>query len=76
MRGNVESSDHLLLFIIRLLVHHVHSFKWSYTQEDGDARFLRVMHYEWACKYKYAPCVIEARHAFESYMSALPNAKP
>ncbi|XP_077561991.1 aminopeptidase N-like [Haemaphysalis longicornis] len=76
MLGSGSALEKWKLFIIRLLVHHVHSFKWSYTQEDGDARFLRVMHYEWACKYKYAPCVIEARHAFESYMSALPNAKP
>ncbi|KAH7945799.1 hypothetical protein HPB49_015709 [Dermacentor silvarum] len=28
------------LFIIRILIHHIHSFKWSYTQEDNDKRIL------------------------------------
>lgn len=64
------------LFIIRILIHHIHSFKWSHIEEDKDKRKLRVIHYAWACKYSYGPCMIEARHAFESYKSPQPTAKP
>ncbi|KAL1422178.1 hypothetical protein MTO96_022390 [Rhipicephalus appendiculatus] len=64
------------LFIIRILIHHIHSFKWSHTQEDNAKRQLRIIHYAWACRYKYAPCLIEARHAFESYKSPESTAKP
>ncbi|XP_075749195.1 aminopeptidase Ey-like [Rhipicephalus microplus] len=64
------------LFIIRILIHHIHSFKWSNTQEDSAKRQLRIIHYAWACRYKYGPCLIEARHAFESYKSPESTAKP
>ncbi|XP_065305334.1 uncharacterized protein [Dermacentor albipictus] len=64
------------LFIIRILIHHIHSFKWSYTHEDDDKRQLRIIHYRWACRYKYGPCLIEARHAFDSYKSPQTTSKP
>ncbi|KAL3205467.1 hypothetical protein MRX96_040835 [Rhipicephalus microplus] len=64
------------LFIIRILIHHIHSFKWSNTQEESAKRQLRIIHYAWACRYKYGPCLIEARHAFESYKSPESTAKP
>ncbi|XP_075548830.1 aminopeptidase N-like isoform X2 [Dermacentor variabilis] len=64
------------LFIIRILIHHIHSFKWSYTQEDDDKRQLRIIHYRWACRYRYGPCLIEARHAFDSYKSPQTTSKP
>ncbi|XP_049525073.1 aminopeptidase N-like [Dermacentor silvarum] len=63
------------LFIIRILIHHIHSFKWSYTQEDNDKRQLRIIHYAWSCRYKYGPCLIEARHAFETYKSSQPTSE-
>ncbi|CAN8014508.1 unnamed protein product [Ixodes persulcatus] len=63
------------LFIIRLLIHHVHSFKWSNIVEDNEKRHLRRIHYAWACKYKYAPCVIEARHAFNYFRRSEPRSK-
>ncbi|XP_064471591.1 aminopeptidase Ey-like [Ornithodoros turicata] len=58
------------LFVTRLLIHHIHSFKWSFIAEESAKRQLRTLHYEWACRYRYGPCVIEARHAFELYKSS------
>ncbi|CAN7984092.1 unnamed protein product [Ixodes hexagonus] len=63
------------LFIIRLLIHHVHSFKWSYIVEENEKKHLRQIHYAWACKYKYGPCVIEARHAFDRYRKSVEQRK-
>ncbi|KAH6930554.1 hypothetical protein HPB50_014720 [Hyalomma asiaticum] len=40
------------------------------------AEQLRVIHYAWACRYKYGPCLIEARHAFEGYKSPESTTKP
>ncbi|EEC12986.1 conserved hypothetical protein [Ixodes scapularis] len=39
------------------------------------AEHLRRIHYAWACKYKYAPCVIEARHAFNFFRRSGPRSK-
>ncbi|KAM7313766.1 aminopeptidase N [Ixodes scapularis] len=53
----------------------------KYTCDIGDLlnyfdfKHLRRIHYAWACRYKYAPCVIEARHAFNFFRRSGPRSK-